>query len=158
SLDSNSINGDGTYGALGKAIWDNGQMLNWLDRDLKSTRQFWRIVFFHHPAYAGGSNMGDPNEKDVRDYLIPILEANGVQLVFNGHEHNYQRSLSIRDREIVADGTGTVYVTSGGGGGARIPPPPGSPSAGLILYDPLPIPQVAVQSKTNHFVRTEVNG
>jgi hypothetical protein len=153
SLDSNSKNPDGTYGALGKAIWDNGQMLNWLDRDLKSTRQFWRIVFFHHPAYAGGTNMGDPNELDVLHNLIPILEANGVQLVFNGHEHNYQRTFSIRDGAPVADGTGTVYVTSGGGGGSRI-----ATNSALILYNPVPIPQSAVQNKINHYVKTEVNG
>src|SRR5262249_13194604 len=69
SIDSN----DGlTGGSLAAAINGQCQMLDWLDRDLRSTRQFWRIVFFHHPPYAGGANYGDPNEPATRTYLVPI--------------------------------------------------------------------------------------
>ncbi len=133
-----------TGGSLDAAIKGQSPMLDWLDRDLRSTRQFWRIVYFHHPPYAGGANYGDPNEPATRTYLVPILEANGVQLVFNGHEHNYQRTFSVKNGAIVPDGTGTLYMTAGGGG--------------AILYDCFQLPQTAVQKTTFHFLKAEVSG
>ena len=39
--------------------------------------------------------------------LAPIFEANHVDVVFNGHDHDYERTQSIN---------GVVYVVSGGGG------------------------------------------
>lgn len=142
SLDTNS---DRSSGALRRALNGTGDMLSWLDRDLRSTRQFWRIVFFHHAPYAGGLNAGDPVEGDVRRYVVPILEANGVQLVLNGHEHNYQRTYTLKGDNTVADGTGTVYLTTGGGG--------------ATLYTlPSNFPQTAVQRISNHFIRSEVSG
>jgi hypothetical protein len=141
SIDSN----DGlTGGSLGAAITGQSQMLDWLDRDLRSTRQFWRIVYFHHPPYAGGANYGDPNEPATRTYLVPILEQHGVQLVLNGHEHNYQRTFSVRNGNLVSDGTGTMYVTAGGGG--------------AILYPCFQLSQTAFQKTTFHFLNVEVSG
>jgi acid phosphatase type 7 len=143
SLDSNSDTR--SNGALRRAMDGTGEMLTWLERDLRSTRQFWRVVFFHHAAFAGGANASDPIERDVRTYLVPILEANGVQLVLNGHEHSYQRTFPLKGERTVANGTGTVYVTAGGGG--------------ATLYDvPSLLPQTAIQRIQHHVVRIDVAG
>jgi acid phosphatase type 7 len=142
SLDSNADSR--SNGSLRRAITGTGDMLNWLDRDLRSTRQFWRVVFFHHPPFAGGANFGDPTERDCLNHIVPILQANGVQLVLNGHEHNYQRTHALRGDKPVPDGTGTVYVTAGGGGAS--------------LYNAFFLPQTAVQRVVHHFVRIDVSG
>ena len=132
-------------GSLRKAILGTGDMLNWLKRDLRSTRQFWKVVFFHHPPYAGGQNYGDFIERDAEKYLCPILESNGVQLVLNGHEHSYQRTHSVKTGLKVKDGTGTVYMTLGGGG--------------ATLYQNIfPLPQSAFWQVINHFGRVDVDG
>lgn len=146
SLDSTSSHPDGTrIGTLGRVIDGTSDMLNWLQRDLRSTRQFWKVVFFHHPPYAGGQNYGDMNEREAEKYLPPILEANGVQLVLNGHEHNYQRTYGLKGgRPVSKDGTGTLYLTSGGGGAQ--------------LYTPTQLPQTAYSNKISHYVRAEVSG
>jgi hypothetical protein len=119
-------------------------MLRWLDNDLRSTRQFWRIVYFHHPPFATGPNANDPNSKRVRDHLVPIFERHGVQLVLSGHEHSYQRSVPIRKSSTVGAGVGTHYLTSGGGG--------------AILYDcdASGKPLIAVAKKNYHYLRVEV--
>ena len=84
SLDSNL--------SLERAVTSGGPMLEWLNNDLRSTRQFWRVVYFHHPPYGAGPNQNDVHSLWIRQYAVPIFEANGVQLVLNGHEHSYQRS------------------------------------------------------------------
>jgi hypothetical protein len=133
--------------SLRAAMRGESDLFNWLDRDLKSTRQFWKIVFFHHAPYAGGRNVGDPNEIDAKIHLPPILEANGVQLVLTGHEHSYQRTYDIRNGGRVPDGTGTVYVTSGGGGADLYP----EGNTNLIS-------QVLVHSVVNQYMRFQVDG
>jgi hypothetical protein len=87
---------------------------NWLTYDLQHTSQPWKIVFLHTPAYSSGSSGSDP---DVQKYLVPIFEANNVNLVFNGHDHDYERTYPIRGgvRTSIENG-GIVYITNGGGG------------------------------------------
>lgn len=72
-------------------------MARWLQDDLANTAQEWIIVFFHHPPYTKGSHNSD-TEGDLtqlRQNLVPILEANGVDLVLSGHSHGYERSYLI---------------------------------------------------------------
>jgi len=73
-------------------------MLAWLKQDLKQTRQDWVIVDFHHPPYTSGTHKSD-NPKDskgrmvrVRHNLAPILDRAGVDIVFSGHSHGYERT------------------------------------------------------------------
>lgn len=87
-------------------------MLDWLERTLGASTTFWRVVFFHHPPMAAGPNQDDVMTALAREFVVPILERHRVQVVFNGHEHSYQRS--------VPRG-GTVYFTTGGGGAPLYP-------------------------------------
>ena len=69
-------------------------MLVWLENDLQSTQQDWIIAIFHHPPYSKGSHDSDNNSQltDMRENVLPILEAAGVDLVLSGHSHSYERS------------------------------------------------------------------
>ena len=80
----------------------SAQML-WLANDLAQTRQHWKVVFFHIPPYSSGAHGGD---LQVRAALEPLFLRYGVDLVFNGHDHDYERSVS----------SGIVYIVTGGGG------------------------------------------
>ncbi|MCB0560178.1 MAG: metallophosphoesterase [Phaeodactylibacter sp.] len=73
-------------------------MLIWLENDLNATVQDWTIVFFHHPPYSKGSHDSDIREEmiDMRENILPILEAAGVDLVLSGHSHSYERSYLIQ--------------------------------------------------------------
>src|SRR2546425_11803425 len=74
---------------LNKAVFAGGSMLRWLDNDLRSTRQYWKVVYFHQPPWSTGLNENDPQALDARQYVCPILEKNGVQIVIGGHTQNY---------------------------------------------------------------------
>ncbi|HEV2991980.1 MAG TPA: metallophosphoesterase [Candidatus Angelobacter sp.] len=65
------------------------KQLDWLDENLKSSKGKWKICFFHHPLYNDGRHHGP--DLDLRNRLLPIFQRNGVNAVFSGHEHVYQR-------------------------------------------------------------------
>jgi acid phosphatase type 7 len=131
------------HASLEDAVNSGGLMLQWLDQDLQSTKQFWRVVYFHYPPFAAGPNMNDPHSALIRQYVVPILEKYGVQIVLSGHEHSYQRSQPLRNSNFVGSEAGTNYVASGGGGAFLYP-----------VYDGFPI--VAFGQSAYHYLRAEV--
>ena len=74
--------------ALDSNYMDRSQ-LTWLERTLQASRATWKIAFFHHPLYSSGGRHG--SEKDLRGALEPLLIRYGVQVVFSGHDHVYER-------------------------------------------------------------------
>jgi len=91
----------------------SNDMLDWLRNDLNQTTQPWKIVAFHHVAYSTGPHGPD---SDIQTKLIPIFEQYGVDLVFSGHDHIYERSYLLQNGQVTttAEG-GVVYIISGGG-------------------------------------------
>jgi hypothetical protein len=74
-----------------------GVMAQWLRADLEKTKSDWIIAYFHHPPYTKGSHDSDKEEQliEMRELIMPILEAGGVDLVLTGHSHIYERSMLI---------------------------------------------------------------
>ncbi|MFC7337701.1 purple acid phosphatase family protein [Haloferula chungangensis] len=74
-----------------------GEMAQWLVRDLAATQARWIIGFWHHPPYTKGTHDSDKEVEliEMRKYIMPILEAGGVDLVLCGHSHIYERSMLI---------------------------------------------------------------
>ncbi len=86
----------------------NSPQYQWLVDDLNSemrAKTTWTIMYFHHPPYCQGWDTwaGDVN---VQNYLLPVFEQYNVDLVFNGHTHDYERGLL----------NGIYYIITGGGG------------------------------------------
>lgn len=75
----------------------NGEMAQWLKKDLMANKQQWAIAYWHHPPYTKGSHNSDNegNLIEMRQYIVPILEQYGVDLVMTGHSHTYERSYLI---------------------------------------------------------------
>jgi predicted phosphodiesterase len=65
------------------------QQLNWVNQQLESTDSAWKICFFHQPLYSDGKFHGP--DLDLRTRLEPLLQKYGVNVVFSGHEHIYER-------------------------------------------------------------------
>ena len=78
-----------------------GAMLTWLEQDLAATKQDWIIAYFHHPPYTKGSHDSDDRKDsdgrmhEMREMVLPVLEAGGADLVLSGHSHSYERSYLI---------------------------------------------------------------
>ena len=77
----------------------------WLINDLDSSSQTWKVVVFHQPAFSSGN--ATVKNSQMRS-VAKFLEDHGVNLVFNGHEHNYQRTLPLRAEAAVAAAPNTT--------------------------------------------------
>jgi len=74
---------------------------DWLIHDLDSSAQPWKFVVFHQPAFSSGNATVRNNQMRA---VAKFLEDHGVNMVFNGHEHNYQRTFPVRANANVAAG------------------------------------------------------
>jgi PKD repeat protein len=105
-----------------------GTMYRWVEDDLADARargKRWLIVFMHHPPYTRGTHNSDSESSliTLRENLVPLFEAQGVDLVATGHSHNYERSFLARNDAVLQSdpddytkiGTpnGTIYLVSG---------------------------------------------
>jgi len=80
--------GDIEFFALDSNYMDPTQ-LNWIGQSLQQSRAKWKISFFHHPLYSNGRMHGP--DLDLRSQLTPLFRQYGVNVVFSGHEHVYER-------------------------------------------------------------------
>ena len=80
----------------------------WLADDLSRNLLPWTIVYLHRPPYSSGEH---GSHAAVRRAFTPIFADYGVDVVFAGHDHDYERTVAI-------DGV-TYIVTGGGGHGTR---------------------------------------
>ena len=74
--------------ALDSNYMDDKQ-LAWLDKELIASGSDWKICFFHHPPYSSGEAHG--SDTALRAQVEPIFVKYGVNAVFTGHEHFYER-------------------------------------------------------------------
>ena len=81
--------------------------LPWLEQELSRSDAKWKVVFGHHPIYSSGSY--GTNQAFIKS-LTPLFQKHGVQLYINGHDHNYERTRSIKN---------TTYLVCGAGAGLR---------------------------------------
>jgi len=106
----------------------------WLEKELAAARGDhdvdWIVVCMHQVAIStvdkfNGADLG------IRQEWVPLFDKYGVDLVVCGHEHHYERSHPIRDREpnatltpipvatatdVIDTTKGTVHMVIGGGG------------------------------------------
>jgi hypothetical protein len=64
------------------------KQLEWLEKELAGSGSDWKIPFFHHPLYASGMHGSD---EILKKQLEPLFVNHGVNVVFMGHEHFYER-------------------------------------------------------------------
>jgi hypothetical protein len=88
--------------ALDSNYMDKSQ-LQWLEKELAASGSDWKICFFHHPIYSSGGAHG--SDLQLRALLEPLFLKYGVDAVFAGHEHFYER---------IKPQKGIYYFTSGG--------------------------------------------
>ena len=84
------------------------KQLQWIEKELKNSRDDWKIAYFHHPLYSSGGRHG--SEVDLRVILEPLFIKYGVNVVYSGHDHVYER---------LKPQKGIYYFVSGAGGQLR---------------------------------------
>ncbi len=109
--------------------------IEWLEADLArvADRVQWIFVNFHHPPHSSGSH---GSEYATMPRWIDAFEQYGVDIVFNGHDHLYERSLN----------NDIWYIVTGGGG------------APLYAVNQEPNPYQIYAETTLHFCKPQING
>jgi hypothetical protein len=90
----------------------------WVRDTLTHCNARWKFVYYHHPFYTGSQHTAE-SAKYMKDDFARIFEECGVDIVFNGHNHLYERTAPIMQDKIVPDGQGIVYIVTGAGGADR---------------------------------------
>ncbi|WP_372637437.1 metallophosphoesterase [Fodinibius sp.] len=100
------------------------RMYHWLEHALASSDATWKIMVQHHPPYTSEENdYGDTrHERSTHGdaeakLLVPLYEKHGVDLVFYGHIHMYERTWPILEDKPVEQ-NGVRYINVGGAGGS----------------------------------------
>jgi len=101
------VRGQVRFFALDSNLLDRKQ-LEWIDGALRDAREDWKICYFHHPLYSNASRHG--SSVDLRVLLEPIFLKYGVNVVFSGHDHVYER---------LKPQKGIYYFVSGAAGQLR---------------------------------------
>jgi 3',5'-cyclic AMP phosphodiesterase CpdA len=103
---------------------EGGRQYEWLREKLAASDATWKFAAHHHPVYTSDeddygntwrgeqSPLGDINVRRV----MSLYEEFGVDAVFFGHLHTYERSWPVRGGQVNAS-EGVVYIQSGGAGG-----------------------------------------
>jgi predicted phosphodiesterase len=94
--------GDAKFFVLDSTYMTPAQV-EWLKKELESSGSKWKIPYFHHPIYSSGERHG--SEVDLRVLIEPLFVKHGVDVVFSGHEHFYER---------LKPQHGIYYFTQGG--------------------------------------------
>jgi hypothetical protein len=102
-------------------LYEGAAQVAWLRADLAAHRDAaWTFVYYHHPGitctYKGYNDT-------VIDNFHPLFDEFGVDVVFMGHAHTYERMYPLRNGMPVhqdqepnyRDPNGTIYVVSGCG-------------------------------------------
>jgi hypothetical protein len=99
--------GNVSFYSLNSNYMDKKQV-EWFNNKLAADTSTWKIVFFHHPPYSSGGAHG--SDTKLRQIVEPIFVKHGVNVVFAGHEHFYER---------IKPQKGIYYFISGSGGKLR---------------------------------------
>ncbi|MFT4518262.1 MAG: hypothetical protein ACI9JM_000643 [Halioglobus sp.] len=77
-------------------------MRSWVIDDLSANTSDWTVVIFHHPPYSKGSNHDsdttetrgtiDVPQRLMREEFVSVFDDYGVDVVYGGHSHSYERS------------------------------------------------------------------
>jgi 3',5'-cyclic AMP phosphodiesterase CpdA len=90
----------------------NSFQAKWLRNDLRKHPSKCTAAFWHQPLYSSGVEHG--NDPLVRP-LWQILQANGADLVLNGHDHDFE-VFSRQNAYGERDPKGMIEIVSGAGG------------------------------------------
>jgi predicted MPP superfamily phosphohydrolase len=80
----------------------------WIDGTLQQAEEPWKICYFHHPLYSDAGRHG--SDVSLRVALEPLLTKGGVNVVFAGHDHVYER---------LTPQKGITHFVAGSGGQLR---------------------------------------
>jgi len=126
---------------------DSSEQYIWLKAELESEtckKAKHIFLFLHHAPYCTDWHISQGKEE--REYVAPLAEAYGVDIVFAGHYHCYERGQKINKKQ-----GKTYYVVTGGGGSEMTTPDKFKPGGNEWAH-------MSVHNWILHFCLLEVDG
>ena len=99
--------GDVRFFAL-DSTYMSPEQVRWVGDELSKSTHKWKVAYMHHPMYSSGERHGPT--PPLRAALEPLFATHGVDVVFAGHEHFYER---------MRPQGGITYVIQGGSANLR---------------------------------------
>ncbi len=97
------------------------EQYKWLVNDLSSCGYRFRVVVMHLPVYSSGPHQ--TRVKKIKNILVPLFEKYGVDVVFSGHNHCYEKAFA----------NNIYYITTAGGGAPLYPKTKDLPESQLYV-------------------------
>jgi hypothetical protein len=100
--------------SLTNGLWVGSVQYSWLTNDLAASAKPWKILFLHSPLHTSGPHRFDDWDYDgvkdrlqLQQILLPVARQYGVQVIFSGHDHDFERFTPLSGVH--------AFVTGGGG-------------------------------------------
>ncbi|MFO7735004.1 MAG: metallophosphoesterase [bacterium] len=106
----------------------------------------WKFASHHRPTHSETTSLthGGRVNQDIASSWGAVFDTHNVTMVFNGHDHFYQRHMPLLDGNVVDNVQGTHYIVTAG--------------AGATLYDVKDTGTVASTKAAVHYVAVTING
>ncbi|MEI8274303.1 MAG: metallophosphoesterase [Paludibacter sp.] len=86
--------GNAVFIVLNSEVPTDATQLTWLKTTLAANvDKTWKVVMFHKPFYTIGTHAADMTS--YKSTWWKVFDDNGVDIIFNGHDHMYERSKPI---------------------------------------------------------------
>jgi len=108
------------------------KIVPWLERVMSSSNATWKFAVLHHPAYSSGPH-GDTAR--IQKVLSPIFAKLHLDIIFAGHDHQYERFKPI---------DGVTYIVTGAGGAGRYPRKTENPQTAFYWNDDWSFTQIQI--------------
>lgn len=139
AVDNNDVNEE----IVPNKGYTGGRQRRWVEQELAAARSDpevdFIIVLMHQCAFSSSTKHG--SDPGVFATWAPLFEKYAVDLVFQGHDHVYERTHGMK-RDTIAQqempyrtDVGTVYVTCGNGGAVQEPFSPVQPAWSAFRQD-----------------------
>ncbi len=122
---------------------------NWLLNVLQENQdKTWKFIWFHRPFYTTGSHAGEMDYK--MDTWFDAFDTYGVDMIFSGHDHMYERTKPVQKNGIVVaeygsnSDQGRCQIVCGG--------------AGAPLYTPGTASWLETAAKKFHYCKVDIDG
>ena len=125
----------------------------WYACELERSRDArWRFVFHHEPGTALCRFTGGVwGVAGVSEFVEPLAWREGVDLIFRGHQHLYERTYPLNpERQVRDDLRGVALITVGGGNASYVP---GDPADAVPLWF-----EAVVGIHQMHYLRIDIEG
>ncbi len=92
--------------------------VKWMRNQVAKTNKKWKFVLLHKSPYSAGDNAKyeDDRVQFYRQYLIPVFDEMGIDVIFQGHDHMYMRSYQMagnKVQSVTTDGAGNILNPKG---------------------------------------------